>query len=639
MTEIPVGLIVVLTVGTVAAVVLSWMFTRARRELRGWRSRAAELETEHGNSLRRSADLAARLQAAEAEVRHLAGARIPDTAAALAHAHVPVRGPLGTVDLGPDLEQYLDSALEQVREAVTRERLRVDFAAQAAMRGATTTIQALLYQVQTLLQRMQEKYDDPLVAEDLLAADFLNEQALRRIQSTAVVCGAWPGLTRDNSHLADIVVGATSRITGYERVQVSNQLRDPVGVVARAVEPVAVVLTELIANALHYSHPELPVSVTLQQGSRGASVIVDDAGVGMHQDEITRAQQLMSGEETVLLTELGDPPRSGFAAIGRLVRQYGFATHVEASPYGGVRAIVHIPGEPLLTLIDEEEQPLSAMAPMPTGGVPPLPGRSSTEHVPEAPVASAAPAAPAAPAAAQPAPATPAFGASGSRTPGEAADGPGPSGAPGEPGGDPPAPASENGLPRRRRKRPAVPDDEPAHARAESDSAESRPESAPEDTPSPGAHPPSSPEESAQRWAAFQRGTESGRAAVDAAEAGENGAGEPVPESAAEKTTRLRVEDLRAVRAAAGGATPAPHAPAPVPDGPRQGAEPQAEPGTGPGAEPGAEHSADRTAQHRADSSAQPSEPNSTPHGANHRANQRAADGASRSAAEGNPPA
>ncbi|OEV25538.1 hypothetical protein AN219_25650, partial [Streptomyces nanshensis] len=67
-------------------------------------------------------------------------------------------------------------------------------------------------------------------------------------------------------------------LSGYERVQVTNQLRDPVGVVARAVEPGAVVLTELLANALHYSHPELPVAVTIQQGNRGASVIIDDAG-------------------------------------------------------------------------------------------------------------------------------------------------------------------------------------------------------------------------------------------------------------------------------------------------------------------------------------------------------------------------
>ncbi|WP_070019979.1 ATP-binding protein, partial [Streptomyces nanshensis] len=369
MTDTPVALIVFLALGTVA-VVLALLLVRSRQELGRSQLHTEATETELESAGRYAADLSARLQAVEGELRHLVDTRIPELTASLAHSHVPVPGPLGTATLSPELDRCIDAVLAQVREEVVKERHRVDTAAQAAMRGATTTIQALLYQLQTLLQRMQEKYEDPLVAEDLLAADFLNEQALRRIQSTAVVCGAWPGLTRENSHLADVVVGASSRLSGYERVQVTNLLRDPVGVVARAVEPVAVTLTELMANALHYSHPELPVTVTLQQGNRGASVIIDDAGVGMTAEELARAKRLMSGGEAVLITELGDPPRTGFATVGQLVRQYGFSTHAEISPYGGVRTVLHIPGEPLLTLLDEAEHPMSAMSPTPPYGTP-----------------------------------------------------------------------------------------------------------------------------------------------------------------------------------------------------------------------------------------------------------------------------
>lgn len=474
MTDTPVALIVCLALGTVAAVALALLLARSRRETRRLRTRSAEAETALGNASRHSADLGARLRAAEAELSHLLGARIPDLTASLAHPGVPVRGPLGTGTLSPALDRSIEAVLAQVGEAVSRERLRVDQAAQAALRGSTTTIQALLYQLQTLLQRMQEKYDDPLVAEDLLAADFLNEQALRRIQSTAVVCGAWPGLTRDNSHLADIVVGATSRLSGYERIQITNQLRDPVGVVARAVEPVAVTLTELMANALHYSHPDLPVAVTLQQGNRGASVIIDDAGVGMHADELTRAKRLMSGQEPVLITELGDPPRNGFAAIGQLVRQYGFSTHAEASPYGGVRTVVHIPGEPLLTLLDEAEQPMSAMAPLPPDSARTLPGRAATEN--STPV---------------PAP-EPAAGFT----------------APQSGGGDE--------LPRRSRRRPAGPQESSAGPDGTRKGGVQAAEGAGGSGlfESPTGAPPASPAESAERWTAFQQGTASGRAAV-----------------------------------------------------------------------------------------------------------------------------
>ncbi|MGW8374456.1 sensor histidine kinase [Streptomyces sp. ODS28] len=502
MTHIPVALLVGLSIGTAAAVVLALLFLRSHQETRRQRSRAQEAADGLRTANRQHAELTARIQSTEAEVRHLAASRIPDLAASLSHPNVPVRGPLDASTADTPFGSTLSSVLEQVSDAVTKERLRVDSAAQAAMRGASTTMQALLYQLQTRLQEMQEKYEDPQIAEDLLAADFLNEQALRRIQSTAVVCGAWPGLTRQNSHLSDIVVGAVSRLSGYERVQVTSHLRDPVGVVARAVEPVAVTLTELIANALHFSHPELPVAVALQQGNRGASVIIDDAGVGMHEDELGRAARLMSGEDAVLLTELGDPPRTGFAAIGQLVRQYGFTTHVEASPYGGVRAIVHIPGDPLLTLLDEAEQPTSAMAPVPAGGAPRLTGGGAEEQ----------------------------GGAESSRSSGSSG-----SVAP-EPGPVPaPAPASgprqEPELPRRRRRRPVEQD---AAGEAQGTGAHrAAPASAAPESSGPGA----APEESAARWAAFQQGTASGRAAADTSDgitapahgAGAGAAGEAPP--------------------------------------------------------------------------------------------------------------
>ncbi|MDJ1134113.1 ATP-binding protein [Streptomyces iconiensis] len=512
MTEIPVVLTVLLSVGTAAALVLGLALARSHQKTKRSRQRTTALEAELRTAAHHHAALTTRVQATEAEVRHLAGARVPDLAASLAHSHVPVRGPLDPAIAGSALEEAFNSVLAQVDDAVVKERVRVDAAAQAAMRGASTTIQALLYQLQSLLQTMQEKHDDPFIAEDLLAADFLNEQALRRVQSTAVVCGAWPGLTRENSHLADIVVGAMSRLTGYERVQVTNQLRDPVGVVARAVEPVAVVLTELIANALHYSHPELPVAVTLQQGNKGASVIIDDAGVGMHTEELQQAARLMAGADTLLLTELGDPPRTGFAVVGQLVRQYGFTTYVEASPYGGVRAIVHIPGDPLLTLLDEAEQPMSAMAPLPAASGshrPPLPGRASTQHPPVSQDLRARQDLP---------------GTADARA--------------GDPFAEPSdagAEADDTELPRRRRRRSQnAPERDPAaagHPQQPYDATGPYDAAAPYDAVGPHATAAegasASPEESAQRWAAFQQGTASGRAAAEAEAPSESGATDP----------------------------------------------------------------------------------------------------------------
>ncbi|MFH8571262.1 ATP-binding protein [Streptomyces sp. NPDC017993] len=492
MTSIPEALLWCLSAGTAAAVVLAAFLIRAWKQRVDLRARLTSAEEQNSATLHSNTELSARLRATEAEIRHLAGARIPDLTMALAHPHVPVRGLVDSRFAGSETDHALSAVLDQISEAVTTERQRVDAAAQSTLRGATTTIQALLYQLQTALQEMQHRYDDPNVAQDLLTADFLNEQALRRVQATGVVCGAWPGLTREDSYLAELVVGATSRLRGYERVQVSNQLRDPVAVVARAVEPIAITVTELLANALHHSHQELPVIVTLQQGNRGASVIIDDYGVGMHDDEIKRATELLSGSDDVLLTQLGDPPRSGFAAAGQLVRQYGYGVHVESSPYGGVRAVVYIPGDPLLTVLDESAQPMSVMAPLPRrAGVP---DRSSS-MLPTGATA------PGTTAPATTAPATAADAARGaaparhrSQAPEPARAEPARAEAPRAEELPAEAPPAEGELPRRRRRQPASELDQ----------------SAPRTEPSP----PRSPEETASRWAALQQGTESGRAAV-----------------------------------------------------------------------------------------------------------------------------
>ncbi|MEU5236224.1 ATP-binding protein [Streptomyces lydicus] len=470
MTSIPEALLWCLSAGTAAAVVLAALSIRASGQRKALRGRLTAAEEQNSATLHSNTELSARLRATEAEIRHLAGTRLPDLTLALAHPHVPVRGLMDARFAGSETDQALNAVLEQVSEAITKERARVDAAAQSTLRGATTTIQALLYRLQTALQEMQHRYDDPNVAQDLLNADFLNEQALRRIQATGVVCGAWPGLTREDSYLAELVVGAASRLRGYERVQVSNQLRDPVAVVARAVEPIAITVTELLANALHHSHRELPVTVTLQQGNRGASVIIDDYGVGMHEDEVKAAMELLASDTDLLLTQLGDPPRSGFAAAGQLVRQYGFGVHIESSPYGGVRAVVYIPGDPLLTLLDESTQPMSVMAP--------LPHRSGASDRPAVlPTGATAPV-PHTPTSHTPAPAAP-----------EQV-----SGMPAQ--SDPAAAPADGGLPRRRRRTP-VTEQEQDQSLPRTDPVRER-----------------SPEEAASRWAALQQGTESGRAAA-----------------------------------------------------------------------------------------------------------------------------
>lgn len=304
------------------------------------------------------------------EFRHLVTTRLPGYALHLVSSHHPVPGPLHEHLAETEYGKLCEAALDQFSNTILKERHRIDKAAWAAVRGSAQEIQTLSYRVQTVVEDMQEKYHEPPeLLEDLLQLDHLNEQELRVVQKQAIASGAWPGHVREDTQLPNVVSGAKSRLHGLERIRITSQLRSTnLGVVGRAAEPLAVVCTELMANALEHSRDDLVVEVTLMQSDNGsACVIVDDAGTGWTSEALERGMRLVAGEglDDLLLADLGDPPAQGFIAIGRLVADYGFEVTINLrSPYGGVRTVVEVPSN-LLTEVNEKVEPLSAMAPLP----------------------------------------------------------------------------------------------------------------------------------------------------------------------------------------------------------------------------------------------------------------------------------
>jgi len=366
MTELPDLVTGALAAGTLSALALGAGLLRSRRQRALQRTEIAELR-----------DRLAGVQTAfVAEVEHLAVQRIPAVARQLTHPRVAVPGPAQPQFIGSPLGIALESVLTTLRSELTAQRTRVDAAAQAGMRGATREIQAALYRLQDALRALQQRYDDPELTQTLFTLDHENEQSLRRAQVTAVVCGAWVGLAREDSHLVEAVTGGQARLAGYHRVRVHNHLEAGTALVSHAVEPVAIIVAELVDNALRHSAPDTEVVVNLEHVHHGVCVTVDDAGVGMTPDEREHARRTVSGTDPVLLTDLGDPPRMGFAAIGRLTRQFDLGVDVSSpSPYGGVRAVLRIDSH-LLSRIDPERQPPAAGAPRSTRPAP-APTRAS----------------------------------------------------------------------------------------------------------------------------------------------------------------------------------------------------------------------------------------------------------------------
>ncbi|MFE9707908.1 sensor histidine kinase [Streptomyces sp. NPDC005930] len=274
----------------------------------------------------------------------------------------------GLRDHYTELESDYDKSVRAAQE-------RAEDETKTVLKSAMRTLQGLAAEQQLVLSRLQNKYGDSALLQDLLEIDHTNSQFGRRAQSIAVLCDGWLGGRRDTASVYDVVRSAQGRIRHFRRVDILSQV--DFGITSRAVEPVALALAELLDNATSYSSPDTVVEINIRTVPKGICVVVDDAGVGMSDEERARADKLLATERASGVAGLGNPPQFGFAVIGLLCERFGFEVSVDSSsPYGGVRAVVLLPHE-LLTAMPEKKAP--APAPATRGTARPVPDAGGPE--------------------------------------------------------------------------------------------------------------------------------------------------------------------------------------------------------------------------------------------------------------------
>ncbi|GAA3506445.1 sensor histidine kinase [Streptomyces prasinosporus] len=275
------------------------------------------------------------------------------------------------------LQAHIASLNTRHQDDLADVRADAESSTKAVLKSAMGTLQSLAEEQQLLLDGLLKKYgDDTEVLADLMAVDHTGSQFSRRAKGISVLCGGWLGRREGAATVYDVARSAQGRIKDFDRVGIHAQVS--VSVSSKAVEPLAVVLAELLDNATTYSAPGTPVEVNIQAVPTGVCFIVDDAGLGMDQETKDRAAALLSADGPVDITGLGDPPHFGFAVCGMLAARYGFAVSVgSVSPYGGVRAVIRVPesllsadgpapAEPVLEPEGREAAP-QRLAPVPVG--------------------------------------------------------------------------------------------------------------------------------------------------------------------------------------------------------------------------------------------------------------------------------
>ncbi|MFJ2175994.1 ATP-binding protein [Streptomyces sp. NPDC087851] len=341
--------------------------SRAAREERERRER---LEGEYRVRLRR-------LEQVVLEEEHLRTVRIPGLLVHLRAPHTAVPGLLHEELAGTSIDVEHRAVLDAVSRGVVEEGVRADEAGLAVVRGVLAKAHSLHLRMQDQIRDIVDGHPDadPALMRAVLGLDMHNEIIGRALQTPAVACGAPALLFREQTYLIDVVLSAASRVHGFQdRIQEpANHLLRRIGVAEQHVEALRIIASALLANAVECSHSTLKVAVELHEAPTGVSVVIDDPGVGLNEEQLARGRWLVSGARAVRLVDLGDPPRSGWAAVGMLVRQHGFHVSLGKGRHGGVSAVIHIPNA-LLVEMPENEEP-SVLAPAPVSSTP-VPVRS-----------------------------------------------------------------------------------------------------------------------------------------------------------------------------------------------------------------------------------------------------------------------
>jgi signal transduction histidine kinase len=271
-----------------------------------------------------------------------------------------------------------DDEIGQVGDALnTARRAAVDAAVMQATlrRGMFAVLLNIARRSQTVMNRqlgllgtLERRVADPELREDLARVGRLTTRMRRHAEGLIILSGAAPGRAwRGPVSLGRIVHSAVGEIEHGGRIEIPP-LAD-VAVVAGAATGLSHLLAELLENAVAFSSPGTQVTLRGSEAGGGFVLEIDDRGLGMGQEELVRANAVLStlGDFDPAQTE-----RLGLYVVGRLAGRHGIRVTLGRSPYGGCTAVVLLPHE---LLADVEKGAGEGAPAAPTMEPPALPKR------------------------------------------------------------------------------------------------------------------------------------------------------------------------------------------------------------------------------------------------------------------------
>jgi hypothetical protein len=211
------------------------------------------------------------------------------------------------------------------------------------------------------LREMEGRHAEEVLG-DLLRLDHSTAQTGRLADSIAVLTGARSGRRWTRPIVMESILrGAMGRIQAYQRVQVHSS--STAAIVGFAAEDVMHALAELMDNATRFSAPSEEVHVYVEELHTGVVVTIEDGGLGMKPQALTRAEAAVSITEPLDLAKVPGT-RLGLVVVGSLARKHKLQVYFRPSSRGGTGVVVRVPNQ--LVIHPREETPTAAPRPAET---------------------------------------------------------------------------------------------------------------------------------------------------------------------------------------------------------------------------------------------------------------------------------
>ncbi|HEX6755526.1 MAG TPA: ATP-binding protein, partial [Mycobacteriales bacterium] len=307
----------------------------------------------------------------------------------LVHGVAVLAACVGVVLFWKNTEDEQSRSLQLTRQLTEAELSRRRFTSELLVNLARRN-QNLLYRQLDLLNNLEEKEHDPDALADLFRLDHLATRIRRNAESLLVLSGEEAPRTWGSPVLlVDVVRAAIAETEDLDRVDFA--VDESLAVSGRAVADCTHLLAELVENAVQFSPPGMSVMIRTRAylPQPGAQVLtVEDWGVGMSRTDLDEANDVLRRPRQF---DLAVSQRLGLHVVARLAQRYKITVSLEATPGGGVTAVMILPVHLFLSTSDEGGTPPRrdpgrrpfATTPLPPGTLPTTPaGPGSNGHGP-----------------------------------------------------------------------------------------------------------------------------------------------------------------------------------------------------------------------------------------------------------------